>query len=295
MKKLIPLLIIFILLASFCNASTRPIGMGGAFVAVADDANAVYYNPAGMAFMKSSELVYNYRYHHLEEPVSSYDVAFVTEFLWWHMGLRTHGYDVYDETNVLQSHDFTISYAGLITDQIAIGFNVNASQQNSKRDTITLPFYFSSYKNSTYMDIGLLYKPAKYLSIGIMQHAVRSPYYSGYNDDDPGHIYQPMSAPLNIGIAVYPWDGLLIAIDASKDVDTDNQYWGQNYGFEYTLTDQLVIRSGIAYLHPFANEEYWSQSTIGLSFKVLPGLDLDFAKTNSDNVLTDYLGFRWDF
>ena len=30
---------------------TRPLGMGGAFVAVADDANAVQENPAGMAFI----------------------------------------------------------------------------------------------------------------------------------------------------------------------------------------------------------------------------------------------------
>ncbi len=32
------------------DTGTRPIGMGGAFVAVADDANAVQDNPAGMAF-----------------------------------------------------------------------------------------------------------------------------------------------------------------------------------------------------------------------------------------------------
>src|SRR4051812_23358541 len=32
------------------GVGTRPMGMGGAFVAVADDANAAFENPAGMAF-----------------------------------------------------------------------------------------------------------------------------------------------------------------------------------------------------------------------------------------------------
>src|SRR5262245_47857491 len=35
---------------SAVGVGTRPLGMGGAFVALADDANAVQENPAGMAF-----------------------------------------------------------------------------------------------------------------------------------------------------------------------------------------------------------------------------------------------------
>lgn len=33
---------------------TRPVGMGGAFIAVADDHNAIWYNPAGLGFMKNT-------------------------------------------------------------------------------------------------------------------------------------------------------------------------------------------------------------------------------------------------
>jgi hypothetical protein len=32
---------------------TRPVGMGGAFLAVADDHNAIWYNPAGLGFMRN--------------------------------------------------------------------------------------------------------------------------------------------------------------------------------------------------------------------------------------------------
>jgi hypothetical protein len=43
-------LLIFILSSqSLANFGARPLGMGGAFVAIADDANAAYFNPAGLA------------------------------------------------------------------------------------------------------------------------------------------------------------------------------------------------------------------------------------------------------
>lgn len=35
----------------------RAMGMGSAFTAVADDASAIYYNPAGLAFLRKSELI----------------------------------------------------------------------------------------------------------------------------------------------------------------------------------------------------------------------------------------------
>lgn len=39
----------------YAGASARPLGMGGAFVGLADDVNALYYNPAGLAFLKTRE------------------------------------------------------------------------------------------------------------------------------------------------------------------------------------------------------------------------------------------------
>lgn len=35
---------------------TRPTGMGGAFIGIADDHNAIWYNPAGLGFMKGTSL-----------------------------------------------------------------------------------------------------------------------------------------------------------------------------------------------------------------------------------------------
>ena len=39
----------------------RPSGMGSAFCAIADDATATYYNPAGLAFLKRNDPLLNYQ------------------------------------------------------------------------------------------------------------------------------------------------------------------------------------------------------------------------------------------
>lgn len=50
---------------------TRPSAMGGAFVALADDFNAVYYNPAGLGFLTKNELQFNQN-KYLDEALSNH-------------------------------------------------------------------------------------------------------------------------------------------------------------------------------------------------------------------------------
>lgn len=42
------------------GAGARAVGMGGAFAAVADDASAAYWNPAGLSFLESREVLYQH-------------------------------------------------------------------------------------------------------------------------------------------------------------------------------------------------------------------------------------------
>ena len=56
----LPALVFFLIVSSnsygeefpYLYKGARPLGMGGAFTAISDDANALFYNPAGLANIK---------------------------------------------------------------------------------------------------------------------------------------------------------------------------------------------------------------------------------------------------
>ena len=42
------------------NVGSRAVGMGGAFTSIANDATAMYWNPAGLGFHKVKEVFFNH-------------------------------------------------------------------------------------------------------------------------------------------------------------------------------------------------------------------------------------------
>lgn len=56
---------------NFANPGARAMGMGGAFLGLADDATAAYTNPAGLTILGSSEIAVEYRHTDFTTPFSS--------------------------------------------------------------------------------------------------------------------------------------------------------------------------------------------------------------------------------
>jgi hypothetical protein len=163
----------------------RPISMGKAFVAIADDANAGYWNPAGLAklahpqmsFMYSNPMNYdliggggvkNIGYHTLSAAVPS---------PYGSVGLNVAYLNVGDILVVKDATGPTgekfddkelgviASYANSITDQVRLGLNLKIVRQtiwNEKGSGIGL-------------DVGALYEPKLNLMIGVMAQNLISP------------------------------------------------------------------------------------------------------------------------
>jgi long-subunit fatty acid transport protein len=56
---------------NFANPGARAMGMGGAFLGLADDATAAYTNPAGLTILTTSEVALEYRHTDYTTPFSS--------------------------------------------------------------------------------------------------------------------------------------------------------------------------------------------------------------------------------
>ena len=147
----------------------RPLGMGGAFVAVADDANAAMYNPAGLGYMTVAEAgfthvrmfsgVVNYNYAGIVLPLGNAGSFGVN---WGRLG---------EESSIYSENSVALSYSNKIVEALSLGANIkmlNTSFDESNLWVESNSYFAGGSSASGFtVDIGLLAKPVSGLSIGI--------------------------------------------------------------------------------------------------------------------------------
>jgi len=169
------------------DISARVTGLGGAFIALADDPAAIYYNPAGVALNYRRELISSYtRLYGLDELIHQY-IGITTPVL----PLANLGFGVERfGTGKYQENKYTLAIAREIFENQQIGFSVN-SFHSSIADTddhqakgidfgiiskigkysriafsaINLTHPFVNEQLDSYYRLGFLFKPTKKLKL----------------------------------------------------------------------------------------------------------------------------------
>ena len=215
----------------------RPKAMGGAFVAVADDINAGYWNPAGLKLVKNKSFGFMHSNPFSIPEVSLDYVAFVSpDALSWMKGALGLSYlkigaklpEGKDKhTNPMEDNVYTLSVGGDIwEDSLFYGINVKAlgiSTEEIKRSGMGF-------------DFGLLWKINKTFSLGMMMRNLSS--HLGDENFSPERRF---------GVAGrFSDDRLIVAADFNnkKEVNLKEDYWGSHFGVEGWLTKSLALRIG---------------------------------------------------
>jgi hypothetical protein len=146
----------------------RPLGMGGAFVAVADDANASRHNPAGLGYMTTPEAGFthvrmfsgmvNYNYAGLVLPLGSAG-SFGASF-----GMLSEESDIYSERNV------AFSYSRKLIESLSLGANLkmlNTSFDDGNFWVSENPYFAETSVSGFTLDLGMLAMPVTGLNIGL--------------------------------------------------------------------------------------------------------------------------------
>lgn len=146
----------------------RPLGMGGAFVAVADDANASRHNPAGLGYMTTPEVgfthvrmfsgVVNYNYAGLVLPLGSAG-SFGASF-----GMLSEESDIYSERSV------AFSYSRKLIESLSLGANLkmlNTSFDDGNFWVSENPYFTETSVSGFTLDLGMLATPVTGLNIGL--------------------------------------------------------------------------------------------------------------------------------
>lgn len=268
-------LIIFVVLASpvygafeNINYGARSLGMGSAFVSVADDANSIFNNPAGIIRTNQSELGMSYM--ELYGLVSYSSLSYIQKLKDNGFGIGIISSD--DKDGVYQEAEAIFAYSRQIAKNLNFGANIRYLSSHAYFDEVRV-----GNGKGIAVDLGSQFLlPDKGLSFGIGLHSpIGIVFYNrkpllGYGEEK---YFQMTDFCYNIGAS---WDlakkfsnleKLLLAGELSDGYPC--------FGAEWTYANMISVRSGVR-LGNSLNRAL----TMGLGFK-LSLIKIDYAYISS--------------
>jgi hypothetical protein len=236
-----------------CGA--RPLAMGNAFVALADDINAIYYNPAGLVRLEKNEFTSSYGrlYVGLDDDSNlGWGFAGYAQPV-GNVGTMGIGYQNFSLLNHYAENTFIFSWGKWITGRMSGGLSVKLLKQKIFQDPYTEidPVFEYGEKDTVSgigIDIGSFYKLSKKISGGITMYNINRP--------DMGFM-EKSQLPLAIKTGVaYKDEKLASSIDFSYEEGAVKVFSG---GEAWFLDRVLALRGGLG----LGSNEY-RNFTIGL-------------------------------
>jgi len=267
----------------------RALGMGGAFVAVADDGFASSFNPAGLVQLKQHIFSASYRFMSLDRKLSyvSYQQSIKggagVGLYWINSGVgnvETRDYEG-KVTGELNNHENLVNFnfAKRIINIFSAGLNIKYSQSNLA----------VLNANTVGFDLGVLFTPYEKIRIGLAAENIGMNYSwnSGkyWQESDQIGTDTKENFPLNFklgGSYLLLKDKLLVSAQVDKN---DKQAARAHFGAEYSGFKYLAGRLGY-------NDGSFTFG-FGINYKVKSitfGLDYAFISsqvgTNPDNLVS---------
>ena len=285
--------------ASFLDIGmgARAVSLGGAFVSVADDATAGYWNPAGLAQLSGPAVSIADRVSAMDVNYASLAIALPLPVIGF-LGLSTIYYgcsnvNMYDENGLSAGNlsdmetAIILSYAYRLN-QLCMGANFKYIYQDMNANDD----YISSASSGMGSDVSILYKLHESLSVGAIFHG-------RYNIDSENSKISNIS-PLNIRAGVHYKAkmnkdnslGFMLDFDQTKSYPLK-----LHFGTELALYDILSFRAGLDDLYTESREakieyldllKYNAKPTFGLGIKWNIGKDSDPIIEKQNAIIFDY-------
>jgi hypothetical protein len=273
------------------GVGARAQAMGGAFVSVADDASAVYWNPAGIARINRSVVSVNHLSWLADISFSQLGVVFEVGFLPGKLAVNARALymDGAPERTVFRPEgtgqffdagDLAVglTYGRSFTDKFSAGISANYVQST-----------LATFTESAYtFDFGTLYDTGyRSLRIGMAIQNIGS---------DMQFIEQTVKMPtvfrVGMSMNLYESDAHLLTTAGEFSHPPDNKErasWGAEYGFK----EFFFARGGYQFRYDL--ESY----SAGVGFKVATGFNsesrVDYAYTNMSDIGTGVHRVSIDF
>jgi long-subunit fatty acid transport protein len=204
------------------EAGTKPYALGGAFVALADNAWAIFYNPAGIARLVHPEISIFYmpqQFGLKELSTTSIAGNYNSNVGALGFGVRRFGFSLYKEITA------SFTYASMFLGVYA-GVNLNYH-------SLTI----SNYGNDAAIgvDAGFIFPLVRGLDFGICVKNLNMPTI--------GRGREKLPQIFSTGVSYSPLDNLIVAADYRKEISFEGS---PRFGVEYRVFDFASLRIGAA-------------------------------------------------
>jgi len=214
--------------------------MGGAFVAVADDINAAWYNPAGLAGVPQQSVLFTYSKPYAGLDGVNISMAYASYlYPFRKQGTAAVSWARFDTVDLYQENTIMLSY-GYDFDVIQAGVNLthlNHAVTTDARSANDAVFAGGTSKNAVSADIGVLKRFTPTFSVGAVAKSLNQPDV-GFASNDP------VPSEYRIGAAkVFELSGsnITAALDAGYRNKEYNVYAG---GEAWFLQNTVAARIG---------------------------------------------------
>ncbi len=253
------------------DAGARSAGLGGAYVGLADDGSAVFWNPAALVFLARPRTVFlqegrlylDLRQHFLgavatigpSQRVGLYALALTLPAF--------EGTDLYHPGG----NGRAVHYGDLLV-------GLTYSRKLSSRYSVGVALkYLQENLDGTLMRAGAV-DLASYYWIGFRDLRIGMGIFNLGPDAGPGRGYDRFSLPITFrtGVSGRPFGSLLWSFQIEKPVDNAEDF---RVGWEYPLSEVLLVRAGYR-INSHPRGDALSGWGFGVSLR-LPSMRVDYA------------------
>ncbi|MBN2406526.1 MAG: helix-hairpin-helix domain-containing protein [Elusimicrobia bacterium] len=205
----------------FKESGARGAALAGAYTAAADDAEAIWWNPAGLRLCRGIQAGSVYTGLYGMEDLGYTDFTFVLPTInagTWGFGYSSFGPSDYRET------DIRFSFAAELASGMYFGSNL-------KKNTVSVSG--GGEANSYGVDAGVTSNISEKLRMGVSVINVNSP--------NLGDTTEAIDRRFMFGLLVKPYEGLRGSLDLHKPLEEDLE---MRLGLEFVLSKILALRAG---------------------------------------------------
>jgi len=223
----------------------RAMGMGGAFVAVADDVTALHWNPAGLAGLPGVQVfgmrtsVYSVDGLSEDAVLTSYGTGSMGYGLGW---MRTGAADLYSEDTLLAGYGTETPIDGLAAGITLKRFSVEAPGYEYYND----PAFAAGGDDAYAADLGALYRRGKW-SVGATVRNLGEPKLQLLSTTAEEDL-DPIMSELRLGGTYLFRDVMLMTVEWRAPREAPEYYEDQysiNLGSEVWFYDAFALRAGM--------------------------------------------------